>query len=479
MKRIFAVLVALLIWHSPVSAEDYFWIYTGSSIRGASAFEACNNAAIANRYSGGRLGALVPDNPPSFECFFRTSSGGEIQKNNVLRYGLSCQEGSEYKSETGECVAPEPPEEDKCASTEGKTIDHEFNRGPIDNPSVRNPPPPEVCQNECQYTATDIVRTCKRFNEGENLSDVFCVVAYEGNGQSCTAGNPSPGSVFDQPPSKPPTKADPTFAKDSKCNDWETQADGSQTRSCSSTSESKQPGKVDCSGDSCKAGVPPPDYNKTDVNQNIEKKPNPDGSTTTTTETTTDETNCKGVKPCTSTGKTETTTDKEGADGEPGDSNYECTGTGCDKEGGSEEQGEEGPEREASVGACDAGFSCSGDALDCEILRKQKEQLCHTQEMDDFEKHKPGIESAVTGDKFQLNEGSGVIDVPSFVNQGTRFLPSTCPAAEKFSLTTAGGRSFEISYEPLCRAASDLSGLFVAVATVLAALYVGRSVGGQ
>jgi len=307
----------------------------------------------------------------------------------------------------------------------------------------------------------------------------MCVVAYEGNGNSCTAGNPAPGSVFDQPPSKPPTKADPTFTKDSKCGDWETQADGTQTRSCNSTEETKKPGKVDCTADACKDAVPPAEYNKTDVNQDIEKKPNPDGSTTTTTETTTDKTSCKGLKPCTSTGKTETTTDKEGADGEPGDSNYKCTGTGCDKEGGSEEEGEEGPEREASVGACDAGFSCSGDAIDCEILRQQKEQLCHAQEMDDFEKHKPGIESAVTGDKFELNEGNGVIDVPSFVNQGTRFLPSTCPASEKFSLTTAGGRSFEISYEPLCRAASDLSGLFVAVATVLAALYVGRSVGGQ
>ncbi|OMG61429.1 hypothetical protein AUR61_020460 [Stutzerimonas balearica] len=99
--------------------------------------------------------------------------------------------------------------------------------------------------------------------------------------------------------------------------------------------------------------------------------------------------------------------------------------------------------------------------------------------MADFPKHQTAIEAAVTGDQFQLNEGSGVIDVPSFINQGTRFLPSACPTAERFSLITAGGRSFELSYEPLCRAASDLSGLFVAVATVLAALYVGRSVGGQ
>ncbi len=83
------------------------------------------------------------------------------------------------------------------------------------------------------------------------------------------------------------------------------------------------------------------------------------------------------------------------------------------------------------------------------------------------------------GDKFKLDEGSSEIELPTFVNQGTRFLPASCPAAETFSLRTSGGRSFEISYEPLCRAANDLSGLFVAVATVLAALYVGRSVGGQ
>ncbi|OHC20123.1 MAG: hypothetical protein A2883_04470 [Pseudomonadales bacterium RIFCSPHIGHO2_01_FULL_64_12] len=99
--------------------------------------------------------------------------------------------------------------------------------------------------------------------------------------------------------------------------------------------------------------------------------------------------------------------------------------------------------------------------------------------MADFPKQQSAIEAAVTGDRFQLDEGSGVIDVPSFINQGTRFLPSACPAAESFSLTTAGGRTFQLSYEPLCRAASDLSGLFVAVATVLAALYVGRAVGGQ
>ncbi len=117
--------------------------------------------------------------------------------------------------------------------------------------------------------------------------------------------------------------------------------------------------------------------------------------------------------------------------------------------------------------------------MQCAILRQQKELRCHAEEQADFEKHESAIEAAVQGDKFKLDEGSSEIELPTFVNQGTRFLPASCPAAETFSLRTSGGRSFEISYEPLCRAASDLSGLFVAVATVLAALYVGRSVGGQ
>jgi len=170
-----------------------------------------------------------------------------------------------------------------------------------------------------------------------------------------------------------------------------------------------------------------------------------------------------------------------GGDGSgDGEGGGEGGGSGGGGNGDGEGDGEE-EQPDSSVGGegCDATLSCEGDAVQYAILRQQKELRCHAEEQADFEKNQPAIEAAVTGDKFELNEGNGVIDVPSFVNQGTRFLPSTCPAAEKFSLTMAGGRSFEISYEPLCRAASDLSGLFVAVATVLAALYVGRSVGGQ
>ncbi|ARS51438.1 hypothetical protein PSMEN_19045 [Ectopseudomonas mendocina] len=99
--------------------------------------------------------------------------------------------------------------------------------------------------------------------------------------------------------------------------------------------------------------------------------------------------------------------------------------------------------------------------------------------MADYDGKKSDIESLFEGDKFDLEEGDGDIDVPSFIQQGTRFLPATCPQDKSFNLSTAGGRTFALSFEPLCQAASDLSGLFVAVATIFAALYVGRAVGGQ
>ncbi|MCZ4321851.1 virulence factor TspB C-terminal domain-related protein, partial [Pseudomonas anguilliseptica] len=163
-----------------------------------------------------------------------------------------------------------------------------------------------------------------------------------------------------------------------------------------------------------------------------------------------------------------------------------CTGPGCkDADGKTQEEREEEEEKSESKvtggQTCEAAPACEGDAVQCAILKQQYEARCDFEEANDFDSNKTDIEGLFDGqgDKFKLDEGAADIDAPSFINQGTRFLPSSCPAAESFSLTTAGGRSFSLSYEPLCRAASDLSGLFVAVATILAALYVGRSVGGN
>lgn len=485
MVRFVWVLLALVLWHSSASAEDFYWRSSVfQSLRGTSANDLCAQISQLNLGGGTRRGdySVRVNSETSATCVFPKydqsgSRYGEITY-GITRYGDTCPSGSTYDSSTGGC------QPDQCATATGEFV-HEYNAGSLDPSVPPSLPPSSICESGCLYNRTAAVKGCNRFLEattGKDLDSVYCKVVYQGAGSQCTTNSPPPGSVFDQPPARPPADSTPQFTSENQCGDWVTNADGSQTRSCNSTEQLKEPGQLNCDNAGeylqCTTGKPAPRFEDTSKTEQTTKTTNPDGSSTTETSTTTDKTVCVGTKPCTSTTANETSTSGTNADGTPGDESKACTGNGCTSEG-AEEGEEEGAERLAAAGSCDAGFTCSGDAIDCEVLRQQKEQLCLAEEMADFPKHQSAIEAAVTGDQFQLDEGSGVIDVPSFINQGTRFLPSACPTAERFSLITAGGRSFELSYEPLCRAASDLSGLFVAVATVLAALYVGRSVGGQ
>lgn len=486
--------IVLIGWlfSSAVFAVDYYWYnhLQGNTVHYSSPEVACTGA-LTYFQSG-----LYPEaslKTPAYRStdakwycqlyYYASKNESQVSTVSIYRMGESCPAGAQYNPSTGECVAPEP---DQCASATGEFV-HEYNAGSLDPSVPPSLPPSSICESGCLYNRTATVKGCNRFLEtttGKDLNSVYCQVVYQGAGSQCTTNNPPPGSVFDQPPSKPPADATPQYNTDNLCGEWVTNADGTQSRNCTSTETLKEPGQLNCDNAGaylhCTTGKPAPRFEDTSKTEQTTKTNNPDGSSKTETSTTTDKTVCVGTKPCTSTTAEQTSTSGTNADGTAGDESSTCTGSGCTSDDSEEEgEDEEGPERAASAGSCDAAFSCSGDAIDCEVLRQQKEQLCHAEEMADFPKHKPAIEAAVSGDQFQLSEGAGVIDVPSFINQGTRFLPSTCPTAESFSLTTAGGRTFQLSYEPLCRAASDLSGLFVAVATVLAALYVGRAVGGQ
>ena len=478
--RYWAALLLLVFNTYSVSADEYYWsvTYFGTFVDSTPA-DACSRAYAAR---GEVFVGLEPYPPFNFHCIGRTQTGEVGAWASAIRFGSSCPAGTDYNSTTGECAGPDP---DQCATETGEFV-HEYNAGSLDPSVPPSLPPTSICESGCLYNRTAKVKGCNRFLEattGKDLDSVYCQVVYQGAGSQCTTDNPPPGSVFDQPPSKPPADSTPQFTSENKCGDWVTNPDGSQSRSCTSNEQLKEPGQLNCDNAGaylhCTPGRPAPRFEDTAKTEDTTKTTNPDGSTKTETTTKTDKTVCTGAKPCTSTSAEEKFLSGTNPDGTPGDESKECKGSGCKEGSEGDSEGEEGPERLASAGSCDAGFSCSGDPIDCEVLRQQKEQLCLAEEMTDFPKHKPAIEAAVTGDRFQLDEGSGVIDVPSFINQGTRFLPATCPTAESFSLTTAGGRTFTLSYEPLCRAASDLSGLFVAVATVLAALYVGRSVGGN
>jgi hypothetical protein len=139
---------------------------------------------------------------------------------------------------------------------------------------------------------------------------------------------------------------------------------------------------------------------------------------------------------------------------------------------------EEKPKREAVAGDCDAPLSCSGDAIDCAVLGQEKALRCAYEKQSDYDKHKDEIKAAVTGQKFEIDDSSE-IQIPSFINQGTRFLPAACPADKTFSLQSGAGRSFALTYEPLCAAATDLGYLIVIAVGAFCVLYVGRSLGGE
>lgn len=487
IRLIFAL--SLMGWGQFVFAVDYSWRPVTAALDFNSPASACDYVTQQAAITLGSPYSTRPDviyavTETRWVCRYHVDVNGSPynkQTVDINRLGDSCPSDSIYNSANGECEAPEP---DPCESTIGDRKNHEHKTGLIGGPV--SDPPITVCENACQYSNTFENKCYRNFDADKD--SLYCSIVYLGNGIQCTGGDVSnPGSVFDQPPTVPPIDRTPEVSHNSNCDNWVTNPDGTLTRSCTSSNEFKEPGSIDCTDgyniDSCKPGSPPPEYTKTDVSESTTETTNPDGSKTSDTSKTTDKTTCKGLKPCTSTGKTETSTSETGSDGKPGDTSGTCTGTACpeDKDGDGEEDKKEPEERIASAGSCDGAFSCSGDAIDCEILKKQKEQQCFAEDQADFEGNKADIEGLFQGqgDKFTLDEGSGDIDVPSFINQGTRFLPSSCPVAESFSLTTAGGRSFTLSYEPLCRAASDLSGLFVAVATILAALYVGRSVGGN
>ncbi|WP_312960891.1 hypothetical protein [Stutzerimonas nitrititolerans] len=477
---IWSLLAALLLWHSPASAEDYYWIYTGSSIRGDSAFDACNKAAIANRYSGGRLGALVPDNTPSFECFFRSSSGGEIQKNNVLRYGVSCREGTEYKPEAGECVAPEPPEEDKCLPTYGNPLDHEHYLGPIVlGVFPESSPPAALCKDSCQYDGWELIRQPYRYQSG-TPPGAFSAYRYFGNGQQCTAGDaeasaPGAGEAETEKNNKCDNKVCLTSDENGVCQQY--------TYSCEASETHTEPptgcdfGKVN--GEPvCVPNSPGPKLTEKDVKTDVEEKINEDGSKDTTTTTTTTTTNCNGEGSCSTSTTTNVNNKHTNADGSDGGESSTCTGPDCKDPSGKspndkKQEQQEKEENESKVSgdaSCAAVPSCTGDAIQCAILRQTHTQRCADEKFQevDAEELVAGVTGDMSGEGFQpFGEGErGNFDLAGMIDTSST-IGGSCPALPPITFTIRGvtkSVEFGTVMAEICKYASWFSFLMVAFA---------------
>jgi len=166
-----------------------------------------------------------------------------------------------------------------------------------------------------------------------------------------------------------------------------------------------------------------------------------------------------------------------GGTGPGGDGDGEGGGTGPGGGGGTGPgEGEGEGEGDSSVGgeACNQPLVCEGDAIQCAILRSNKSQACQFQYDAPVKK---AISDELAGDAYKLKEEK--IDVSNFftdaLNKG-RWLPSSCPPPEFF---TVMGRSFSIQWEPLCRFASSIAPIIVAMASIFFAIFVSRGLKGS
>jgi len=81
----------------------YFWLYSGGSGKQyLTAIEACRGGT-AN--PAARLGAVVPGDALSYECYYVSSGGSSARRNDVIRHGSSCPDGSVYDDNIKGCVA--------------------------------------------------------------------------------------------------------------------------------------------------------------------------------------------------------------------------------------------------------------------------------------------------------------------------------------------------------------------------------------
>jgi hypothetical protein len=483
----FAVWLFTWCFSGGSEAADYYW-YPGSrgdGIKYTSAKAAC--AALESSVSFVHSIKILSSGNATCNMRYKHTPNNVGWGSSVVRKGDSCPTGTSYNDALAQCDAPQS---DPCEPTIGQLISHEHRMGEYTGGGAiggRTDPPGVLCQSACQYAWNGgAPSNVYRFVDG-TPNGVFGVFSYKGNGVSCTSGDE---------PTKEPSSLEAESKSETSCTDKVTDGEGRVHMTCQTTIEYTNPGSCDRgqvdlgSGieDVCIPKDPPPSRQKTETRTDITEVTNPDGSKTTTTSETTTTTNCSGTKSCTSSVTNNTSVSHTNADGTKGSESSSCTGPGCkDGEGKSqddrekekqEKEDQEESESSASGLGCEQTTACEGDAIQCAILQQEKEQKCAAEELNDFAGHKAEIEALLAG-ADPGNPESSELKVPSFIESGARWLPSNgCPADKTVSLRSGGGKTLAFSYEPLCAAASDLSYVFVAIASILAALYVGRAFGG-
>ncbi len=318
--RVFSALSFLLLWHSPVSAEDYYWVAdAGDRTRESSPQAACQTLITVSTYTytSYRLGPKFSET--RFNCEgFAPKAQVWTSAGFAIRGGDACPAGSEYNSTTGECVAPE---EDECADKAG--IDEGFSKAgtaPDSFVTIASNgfaiPQRQGCKGGCAMEFHDI-------RGKTNTSGAYL---YRGTGtytgqQCATTGT---GDQIDEDTNE---STDPqTIKEDVPC--VYSSVGGNQV--CESKKSEEREGQ------SCGTvnGVPTcvqtvPLKNGVDISTEVTTETHADGSSTITKKDTATSTTCTGINSCTSKTATTTTVIQKDADGNTASTESNCTGAAC------------------------------------------------------------------------------------------------------------------------------------------------------
>jgi len=450
--RFIASFLLLLCCSQGANAVDYKWRLSGDGENWYPNRDAACTHALS--YSAGRgVTAEIEMIGSVYRCYVKNGAAEVVLYFDLEWQGTGCTAPKVENPANGGC---DTPQEDKCKSTFGQTVNHSQKLADIVNGKFSNykEPPATVCAGSCEYNSPATSTDAYRFRSGDPAG-VWQDYTYLGTGKSCTAdaNSPEPTKVSDR---------SPISAKNNECTNKVTDAEGRVHYSCLATDGFTEPGNLKCgtvNGElKCSTGSPSPKQKTTETKTEVTESQASDGSSTTSTTTTTTVTNCTGVNSCTSTTTVTNSSSKTNADGSDGGSSSDCKGAGC-KDGASDSDDEEDEEEEkkevSGDGECKVSLSCSGDAIQCAILRQEKQQKCADEDFRTIDDKKvsdtqAGIESAFSGDEYSPIKPTqdGIFDLSSTIDTGHRF-SSACPAVPDISFEWLDGATHTVAISEL------------------------------
>jgi hypothetical protein len=481
----FFVLVASFYSASSYSATTYYWYFSSagsSSAHYSSAISACPATISANGgQSTGTISTVDLSNVATGVCTYEYTVSGQVRsvrQGTVSRGGDSCAVGATYNPAKGTCDAPT----NKCLAAKGAST--KFNwKSNSDTPAAI------VSMNGCAASISGFAICLTSISGGYNCSGIATVTGDElkadgkGNSSECEGA----------------ACTDPVPQKESSDSPCQAISAGSGF-SCTATKEESNPGQTKC-GTANGAWVctdsPKATSTKSTSNINQTSTSNADGSTTTKTTTTTNTTACKGIGNCTTGTTTTVVTGGTNSNGTTKPPASTCSGPECgggkvqpgsgsgsgdsgtgdgDGEGDGECEGDDCKEEDKGIVTgdmqCESTVSCSGDVIQCAVLRQEQTSRCADKDFRDVTEKKiidlkSDLATEFAGKDYQpiKPDADTTFDLSKMLDTSSKF-SSSCPRLQNISYTwvDGSGRSFNPNVDGLCTFLTYMGYLMVAFA---------------